>query len=108
MKDRLAKEYNISTSSILSYNEYLDKIVNKKLKIWLADNNIDMETLRSTLAPHLYNDKVKELKNSFIEDKKAGKVAPVTPLKFNVIVAPGEGDISANDPVVLSTLLLKH
>ena len=108
MKDRLAKEYNISTSSILSYNEYLDKIVNKQWKIWLADNNIDMETLRSTLAPHLYDEKVKELKNSFIEDKKAGKVAPVTPLKFNVIVAPGEGDISANDPVVLSTLLLKH
>jgi hypothetical protein len=29
-------------------------------------------------------------------------------LKYNVIVAPGEGDISANDPNVLSTLLLRH
>jgi hypothetical protein len=29
-------------------------------------------------------------------------------LKYNVIVAPGEGDISANDPGVLSTLLLRH
>lgn len=29
-------------------------------------------------------------------------------MKYNVIVAPGEGDISANDPNVLSTLLLKH
>jgi len=29
-------------------------------------------------------------------------------MKFNVIVAPGEGDISANDPDVLSTLLLRH
>jgi hypothetical protein len=28
--------------------------------------------------------------------------------KYNVIVAPGEGDISANDPMVISTLLLKH
>jgi hypothetical protein len=31
-----------------------------------------------------------------------------TGLKFNVIVAPGEGDVSANDPGVLSTLLLRH
>ena len=29
-------------------------------------------------------------------------------MKYNVIVAPGEGDISANDPGVLATLLLKH
>tara|TARA_R110000868_G_scaffold131205_1_gene341128 strand:+ start:698 stop:1993 length:1296 start_codon:yes stop_codon:yes gene_type:complete len=29
-------------------------------------------------------------------------------MKYNVIVAPGEGDISANDDRVLSTLLLKH
>jgi hypothetical protein len=29
-------------------------------------------------------------------------------MKYNVIVAPGEGDISANDPNVLSTLLLRH
>jgi hypothetical protein len=29
-------------------------------------------------------------------------------MKYNVIVAPGEGDISANDPAVLSTLLLRH
>ena len=28
--------------------------------------------------------------------------------KWNVIVAQGEGDISANDPNVLSTLLLRH
>ena len=29
-------------------------------------------------------------------------------MKYNVIVAPGEGDISANDHGVLSTLLLRH
>lgn len=29
-------------------------------------------------------------------------------MKWNVIVAPGEGDVSANDRGVLSTLLLKH
>jgi hypothetical protein len=31
-----------------------------------------------------------------------------SPMKWNVIVAPGEGDVSANDQGVLSTLLLKH
>jgi len=29
-------------------------------------------------------------------------------MKYNVIVAPGEGDVSANDNNILSTLLLKH
>lgn len=59
MKQRIAQAYNISPSSILSYDEYTSK------------------------------------------PKVAG-------MKYNVIVAPGEGDISANDPNVLSTLLLRH
>jgi len=59
LKQRLAKAYNISANSILSYNEYIAK-------------------------------------------------PKVSGMKFNVIVAPGEGDISANDTNVLSTLLLKH
>ena len=29
-------------------------------------------------------------------------------MKYNVIVAPGEGDISANDQNIISTLLLRH
>jgi hypothetical protein len=61
MKQRIAKEYGISPSSILSYTEYMGK------------------------------------RNSI----PAG-------MKYNVIVAPGEGDVSANDPGVLSTLLLRH
>ena len=61
MKQRIAKEYGISVSSILSYTEYMAK------------------------------------RNSI----PAG-------MKYNVIVAPGEGDVSANDPGVLSTLLLRH
>ncbi len=32
----------------------------------------------------------------------------ISGMKYNVIVAPGEGDISANDPNVISTLLLRH
>ena len=61
MKQRIAKEYGLSASSILSYTEYMAK------------------------------------RNSI----PAG-------MKYNVIVAPGEGDVSANDPGVLSTLLLRH
>ena len=61
MKQRIAKEYGIRVSSILSYTEYMAK------------------------------------RNSI----PAG-------MKYNVIVAPGEGDVSANDPGVLSTLLLRH
>ena len=31
-----------------------------------------------------------------------------TPVKYNVIIAPGEPDITANSHGVISTLLLKH
>jgi hypothetical protein len=61
LKQRLAKQYGLSASSILSYDEYMAK--------------------RNKIP--------------------AG-------MKYNVIVAPGEGDISANDPNVISTLLLRH
>ena len=43
----------------------------------------------------------------FSYDEYTGKKYP-TGEKINVIVAPGEGDISAADTNVLSTLLLKH
>jgi hypothetical protein len=42
---------------------------------------------------------------SYDEYTRKGKGSPI---KWNVIVAPGEGDLSANDPNVLSTLLLRH
>jgi hypothetical protein len=42
---------------------------------------------------------------SYTEYTSKPKVAG---MKYNVIVAPGEGDVSANDPNVLSTLLLRH
>ncbi len=61
LKNRLAKEYGLSSNSILSYDEYMAK--------------------RKSIPQGM---------------------------KYNVIVAPGEGDISANDPNIISTLLLKH
>ena len=61
LKNRLAKEYGLSSNSILSYDEYMTK--------------------RNKIP---------------------------SGMKYNVIVMGGEGDVSANDPGVLSTLLLKH
>ncbi len=63
LKQRLAKEYGISVSSILSYDE------------WGKKTN-------------------------------GGKIE--TPIKYNVIITPGEPDITANTHGVLGTLLLKH
>jgi hypothetical protein len=42
---------------------------------------------------------------SYDEYMSRGKSSP---MQWNVIVAPGEGDLSANDRNVLSTLLLRH
>jgi hypothetical protein len=61
LKQRLAKEYGLSSNSILSYDEYMAK--------------------RKSIPQGM---------------------------KYNVIVAPGEGDISANDQNIISTLLLRH
>lgn len=41
-------------------------------------------------------------------DQKTNGGKRETPIKYNVIIAPGEPDITANTPGVLSTLLLRH
>ena len=105
MKQRIAQAYNISANSILSYDEYNDKVVSKQWKEWLNTKGTSIEELR--MFPD-YEKQVAMYKDRFLIDKYNGKVPQVTPLKFNVIVAPGEGDLSANDPSVLSTLLLRH
>jgi hypothetical protein len=105
IKQRIAKEYGISANSILSYDEYNDKVVSKQWKEWLKTNGTSIEELR--MLPD-YEKQLAMYRNRFLIDKKNGKVQQVTPLKYNIIVAPGEGDISANDPSVLSTLLLRH
>jgi len=63
LKQRIAKEYGISPSSILSYTEW---------------------------------------------DQKTQGGKKETPIKYNVIITPGEPDITAKSSGVLSTLLLKH
>lgn len=63
LKQRLAKQYEISASSILGYDEWEQKTNGGKKE---------------------------------------------TPVKYNVIITPGEPDITAKSHGVLSTLLLKH
>jgi Gene product 88 len=63
LKQRLAKEYSVSTNSILSYDEW---------------------------------------------EQKTNRGKKEVPVKYNVIVAPGEPDLSANSHGVLGTFLLKH
>ena len=63
LKQRLAKLYNISANSILSYEEWVSKTNGGKAEV---------------------------------------------PIKYNVIIAPGEPDLTANTHGVLGTLLLKH
>ena len=63
LKQRLAKEYGVSVSSILSYDEW---------------------------------------------DAKTDGGKKESPIQYNVIIAPGEPDITANNKGVLGTLLLRH
>lgn len=46
--------------------------------------------------------------NSILSYDEYMNKSKVGGMKYNVIVAPGEGDVSANDQNVLSTLLLRH
>jgi hypothetical protein len=46
--------------------------------------------------------------NSILSYDEYMNKSKVAGMKYNVIVAPGEGDVSANDQNVLSTLLLRH
>jgi hypothetical protein len=105
LKQRLAKLYKLSVNSILSYDEYNEKVVNKQWKEWLTTMGTSIDELR--MYPD-YEEQLAMYKKRFMADRENGKVPPATPLKYNVIVAPGEGDISANDTSVLATLLLKH
>jgi len=108
LKQRLADEYGISTNSILSYKEYEEKVVSKEWRKWLQDNGVDLDQMRTTMKKKDFVLGLKDLKNKFEIAKDRGEVKKVTPMQYNVIVTPGEGDISANDHAVLSTLLLKH
>jgi hypothetical protein len=70
---------------------------------WQPAGPDELAELKQRLA-QAYNISVNSIL-SYSEYMTKGKGSP---LKYNVIVAPGEGDVSANDPGVLSTLLLKH
>ena len=96
LKQRLAKQYHLSANSILSYDEYTAKRL-KAIQDWYAKNDDRVQKLLAQGAKH-----------KDIEDLRNKEINSGVQMKYNVIVAPGEGDISANDPGVLSTLLLRH
>lgn len=96
LKQRLAKQYHLSANSILSYDEYTAKRL-KAIQDWYAKNNDRVQKLLAQGA-----------KNKDIEDLRNKEINSGVQMKYNVIVAPGEGDISANDPNIISTLLLRH
>jgi hypothetical protein len=96
LKQRLAKQYGLSANSILSYDEYRAKRL-KSIQDWFAKNNDRVQKLLAQGA------KMKDIHS--LRDKE---ISSGVQMKYNVIVAPGEGDISANDPNIISTLLLRH
>lgn len=96
LKQRLAKQYGLSANSILSYDEYRAKRL-KSIEDWFAKNN---DRVQKLLAQ---GSNIKDIES--LRDKE---ISSGVQMKYNVIVAPGEGDISANDPNIISTLLLRH
>jgi len=96
LKHRLATAYKISVNSILSYEEYMTKRL-KAIHDWHAKNGARVQQLLAQGA-----------KQKDIEDLRNKEISSGVQMKYNVIVAPGEGDVSANDNNVLSTLLLRH
>lgn len=92
LKTRLAKEYGLSKHSILTYDEY-DKKKNKSWHEWLAKQP---------------EEERKKMTHAELKDKYNKHLKKSVSLKYNVIIAPGEPDITAKSHDVLSTLLLKH
>ena len=70
---------------------------------WQVADAEKLQQLKDRLA-QAYNISAKSIL-SYDEYMSKPKVGG---MKYNVIVAPGEGDVSANDQNVLSTLLLRH
>lgn len=70
---------------------------------WVLQNDAALKALKKRLAAK-YSIKPESI---FSYDEYMGKKYPKGQ-KINVIVAPGEGDVSAADPDVLGTLLLQH
>ena len=70
---------------------------------WQPAGPAELQELKQRLA-QAYNISPNSIL-SYDEYMSKGKSSP---MQWNVIVAPGEGDLSANDRNVLSTLLLRH
>jgi hypothetical protein len=70
---------------------------------WQVRGPAELQELKKRLA-QAYN----ITPNSILSYDEYTSKPKIGGMKYNVIVAPGEGDVSANDTSVLSTLLLRH
>jgi Gene product 88 len=110
-----AKDANLDTtknSRIVPDDMFQDLLV-KDQKGNLVKGDAGQWQVQSDKLPELKQRLAKEYgisANSILsyDEYMAKRKSIPAGMKYNVIVAPGEGDISANDPNIVSTLLLRH
>jgi hypothetical protein len=110
-----AKDANLDTtknSRIVPDDMFQDLLV-KDQKGNLVKGDAGQWQVQSDKLPELKQRLAKEYgisANSILsyDEYMAKRKSIPAGMKYNVIVAPGEGDISANDPNIISTLLLRH
>ena len=110
-----AKDANLDTtknSRIVPDDLFQDLLVKDEKKN-LVKGSAGQWQVQPNKLPELKNRLAKEYglsANSILnyDEYMAKRKSIPAGMKYNVIVAPGEGDISANDPNIISTLLLKH
>jgi hypothetical protein len=110
-----AKDANLDTTknSRIVPDELFQDLLVKDEKKNLVKGSSGQWQVQPDKLPELKNRLAKEYglsANSILnyDEYMAKRKSIPAGMKYNVIVAPGEGDISANDPNIISTLLLKH
>jgi len=110
-----AKDANLDTTknSRIVPDELFQDLLVKDEKKNLVKGSSGQWQVQPNKLPELKNRLAKEYglsANSILnyDEYMAKRKSIPAGMKYNVIVAPGEGDISANDPNIISTLLLKH
>ena len=110
-----AKDANLDTTknSRIVPDELFQDLLVKDEKKNLVKGSSGQWQVQPDKLPELKNRLAKEYglsANSILDYNQymAKRKSIPAGMKYNVIVAPGEGDISANDPNIISTLLLRH
>jgi hypothetical protein len=110
-----AKDANLDTTknSRIVPDEMFQDLLVKDEKKNLVKGSSGQWQVQPDKLPELKNRLAKEYglsANSILsyDEYMAKRKSIPAGMKYNVIVAPGEGDISANDQNIISTLLLRH